>query len=220
MNFANLQEFIEYYKIDALAFNLSKEEPQAYSKLESLKNKLESSDIDDEVIEVQEHAKLAFKEAKRLLETHYQLKNYLATYNGRVATFLLYLRLYLEYFNLYKRAIEELNPAINQYKSHPFKNKILFKVGLLFADGSMEKYYNHNKTGIKEGYSASKIAEELGDKSYNKFILASMNNYPPSNSNANKNIFNSLDKMRKIMTHCNELQIEVIEDFTKRLPLE
>lgn len=129
----------------------------------------------------------------------------------------------IEYYVAHLKNISDKKETARFEKTSTAKNnesKLWFKVGLLFANGSMDKYYNTNKTGIKTQYTAPKIAKELGNASYNKFILATMNNYPIDNPNANKNIFNSSDKMQKIINHCNELQIKVIEDFTKRLPIE
>ncbi len=38
------------------------------------------------------------------------------------------------------------------------------------------------------------------------------------NDNSNKNIYNSRDKMNKIITHCKDNSIEIEPDFIKRLP--
>lgn len=103
-----------------------------------------------------------------------------------------------------------------------YKNEVWFKVGLLFASGKMENYYTEVTGGIifKKGYTAPKVAKSLGNINYNKFILASVNNYLPNNPNGNKNIFNSKDKMDKIIKHCGENNIPVIPYFTERLPSE
>lgn len=220
MEFSNLTEFITRFKNEALSFNLSKEFPDAYQKLNSLRNLLEIADLTEEIVEVQNHAKKAFKAAKVRVDHQYQLKNYLAKHIGHTPSYLLYLRFYLEYFDLYEKASKKLIEIENKTTNKDYKSEIWFKLGILFANGTMNKYYNDNKTGIKEQYSAPKIAKELGDESYNKFILATMNDYPVKNSNGSKNIFNSLDKMQKIIKHCHKLQIEVTEDFTKHLPIE
>ena len=64
------------------------------------------------------------------------------------------------------------------------------------------------------------IAKELGDKKYEKVVLATLQNYGPDNTNANKNIFNSCDKMMKIIEHCEDNNITVISHFKDRLPDE
>jgi hypothetical protein len=101
-----------------------------------------------------------------------------------------------------------------------YKNEIWFKVGLLFAEGKMDRYYYDKKPGFKDKYTAPKVAEELGNSDFNKIILATISNYDKNNSNANKNIFNSRDKMQKIIVHCKEKNIPVIPYFISRLPAE
>jgi hypothetical protein len=50
--------------------------------------------------------------------------------------------------------------------------------------------------------------------------LASKNNYPSDNKNGNKNIFNNLDMMNKIIAHCKAEKIEIDTYFISRLPIE
>ena len=104
-----------------------------------------------------------------------------------------------------------------------YKNENLFKVGELFATGEMNKYFTlngKNKTVMKEGYSAPKIAKELGNPSFEKNILASINNYTPDKENGNKNIFNNLDMMTKIIADCKAKNKPVEPYFMARLPIE
>jgi hypothetical protein len=103
-----------------------------------------------------------------------------------------------------------------------YKTQNLFKVGLLFATGKMNKYFtvNSNETiSMNSGYSAPKIAKELGFDCYNKYILASINNYTIK-ENRNKNIFNNLDMMTKIISDCKAKNIPVEDYFISRLPIE
>ncbi len=104
-----------------------------------------------------------------------------------------------------------------------YKNKILFKIGLLFATGEMDKYFTvnaKNETLINKEYSAPKIAKELKNDSYNKYILATINNYTKDNPNGNKNIFNSIEMMTNIIDHCNKENLNVTPYFKSRLPIE
>ncbi|EOG6896702.1 hypothetical protein ACLH3T_002068 [Flavobacterium psychrophilum] len=104
-----------------------------------------------------------------------------------------------------------------------YKNQNLFKVGLFFATGEMNKYFtikNNNEMDSKNGLVSLKIAKELGNPSFEKWILASKNNYPPKNPNGNKNIFNNLDMMTKIIEHCETNNIPVDPYFKNRLPKE
>ena len=103
-----------------------------------------------------------------------------------------------------------------------YKTQNLFKVGLLFAKGEMNKYFtinNKNSIVMNSEYTAPKIAKELGNESYNKYILASINNYR-GRENGNKNIFNSTDMMTKIISHCEVEKIPVDTYFKSRLPIE
>lgn len=100
-----------------------------------------------------------------------------------------------------------------------YKNQNLFKVGLLFAKGEMNKYYtinNLNQIVLNNGLSPSKIANEFGNPSFEKWILASKNNY----KNSGKNIFNNLDMMTKIISDCKTKKIPVEPYFISRLPIE
>ena len=102
-----------------------------------------------------------------------------------------------------------------------YKNEIWFKFGVLFATGKMEEYYDINQKGettLKNNYTAPKVAEKLGNLGFIKAITATINNYDTKNPNGAKNIFNSLDKMEKIILHCKENNIEVIPYFISRLP--
>jgi hypothetical protein len=103
-----------------------------------------------------------------------------------------------------------------------YKNQNLFKVGLLFANGIMNKYFTvntKNATVMNVEYTAPKIARELGNESYNKYILASINNYT-DRENRNKNIFNSSDMMTKISSHCDAENIPIDDYFKSRLNIE
>ncbi len=103
------------------------------------------------------------------------------------------------------------------------ENKIWFKVGLLFASGKMEKYYKVNDNGatvFREDYTSPKIAKDLGKEGYNKYILATIQNYPVTNRNADKNIFNSKDRMKKIVDYCKHHKIDVLPYFIGRIPSE
>jgi hypothetical protein len=103
-----------------------------------------------------------------------------------------------------------------------YKEQILFKVGLLFATGEMNKYFtvNSNKeTVMNINFTAPKIAKELKNDNYNKFILSTINNYTREKANGNKNIFNSFDMMTKIISHCEAENIPVDPYFKSRLPI-
>jgi hypothetical protein len=99
----------------------------------------------------------------------------------------------------------------NDFKK--YKNQNLFKVGLLFATGEMNKYFqvnSLNKIVLNPGYNAPSIAKELNNSVNDKYILAAINNYE-----SNKNIFNSLDMMNKVISHCKEENLPIDAYFNK-----
>ncbi|MFH4969326.1 hypothetical protein V8G61_14065 [Gaetbulibacter sp. M240] len=121
------------------------------------------------------------------------------------------------------RHLEKLNEYKFKQPTKTFKDELWFKVGVKLASGQMAKYYTVDSKGImhlKYSYTAPRVAEELGDKKWEKDVLATLKNYGPESSNANKNIFNSRDKMIKIIDYCKEKGIPVISHFTDRLPPE
>jgi len=136
---------------------------------------------------------------------------------------------HLEYLKM-KKFIDELleTEVIKQQSEVPgkkkndyaFKEYIWFKNGLLFAEGKMNKYYNSTKTSFADGYSAPKVAKEIGYENHEKFILATIKNYSKDNSNADKNIYNSKDKMEKVIKHCKDNNFGIDEYFLSKLPIE
>ncbi|GAA4292716.1 hypothetical protein [Aestuariibaculum suncheonense] len=118
---------------------------------------------------------------------------------------------------------QEFIVSVKAQNGETYKEEIWFKVGVMLASGEMSQYYTVNSDGImrlKNSYTAPLVAEELGDKNWQKVVLGTLKNYSPENTNANKNIFNSRDKMMKIINHCKEKGIPVISHFTDRLPPE
>lgn len=91
-----------------------------------------------------------------------------------------------------------------------------FKAGLCFAKGEMEKY-QLNET-IHPDWTAPKIAKEMNLPECEKYFLATLNNYV-KNSNSNKNIFNSLNRMEKLIKHCQDNKFTVSENFISRYNL-
>lgn len=119
--------------------------------------------------------------------------------------------------------IHFIDDLLKKDNNKTYKNQVWFKVGVKLASGKMSKYYTIDSKGImclKSSYTAPLVAIELGDKKYEKDVLGTLQNYGPENKNANKNIFNSRDKMMKIIEHCNENNIPVIPYFKDRLPAE
>jgi hypothetical protein len=126
----------------------------------------------------------------------------------------------IRYLSILKKNIigdlPKAETSFNTKQNKDYKKRVWFKVGLLFATGKMEKYYDEKKLSIHKNYSAPRIASELGNDGYSKYILATINGYKIGN----KNIYNSFDKMQKIIKHCEGEKIKVIKSFYNRLPSE
>ena len=83
------------------------------------------------------------------------------------------------------------------------KNKYWFKIGLLFANGEMDKLL------LKHNTNFTAIAKELGNKNYRPYISESQ-----SKSNENdKNIFSDNSKLKEIADYCVEQKITICPSF-------
>lgn len=165
------------------------------------------------------------QEIKRNEEIIKEHKTYIERYNKRQWTgkeqTINILETYIQYIKNQSQQSETLQQNKTGNTNDTIKGQNLFKVGLLFATGEMNKYFTVNKnnvTSINEGYSAPKIAAELKNEPYNKWILATINNYKPNNSNSNKNIFNSPAIMTMIIEHCKDNGLTIDPYFISRLP--
>lgn len=102
--------------------------------------------------------------------------------------------------------IENPKPkVIEERKVEKYKLTIWFNVGLLFANGEMDKLIIQFKS------NANQIAKSLNNPSYRPYISESI-----SKANKNdKNIFSNQGKLRKIQAHCKENNISIVEDFLR-----
>lgn len=122
--------------------------------------------------------------------------------------------------DLFKKIQPQQNEIVKT--DEKYKTENLFKVGLLFANGEMNKYFTINSLNeivLNEGLSPLKVATALKNPSFEKYILASKNNYKKG-ENKSKNIFINLDMMTKIINHCKAEKKEVDRYFMSRLPIE
>lgn len=96
-----------------------------------------------------------------------------------------------------------------------FTQRAWFKTGLLFAEWKkLEKFITVNGVDafvFKEGFTAPKVAEELKDKSLEKYILGTVNGYT-----TDKNIFRDSKKIEIIHNHCEENKIIVCDYFINK----
>lgn len=84
-------------------------------------------------------------------------------------------------------------------------SKLWFKVGVLFANGKIEKLYNLTN-------SFSQVAIELGNKNYRPYISESWGN----TNIGNKNIFSNKKRVEIIKEYCLDNNIELSESFKCR----
>jgi hypothetical protein len=93
-----------------------------------------------------------------------------------------------------------------------YKTRNLFKVGLLFATGQMNKYFELGKDNrIIANTKAPAIARDLNSSVSDKYILASISEYK-----GNKNIFNSYEMMTNVIEHCKAENIPIEPFFMQK----
>lgn len=220
-------DFLNKYKEEALQIDFKKEQRSANEILELKKMKLNNITFEYEIEEVIAFCEIAIIQTKETLNWVILNEHYKRKYKNGIPLFLSQIKGYFEYLELYQKAIDkkqQLPPQQidNKNPDEVYKTQNLFKVGLLFAKGEMNKYFtvnSKNETVMNNEFTAPKIAKELGNDSYNKYILASINNYLDK-ENGNKNIFNSFDMMTKIISHCKAENISVDAYFNSRLPIK
>jgi hypothetical protein len=108
----------------------------------------------------------------------------------------------------------EINNAIqmqNKTISDEIKqSRIWFKVGLLFANGEMDKLIDKHNKDNTPNFSA--IAKELGDFNFRPYISESIS----GTNNNDKNIFSNLDKINFITAYCENNGIVIVDSFKMR----
>lgn len=101
--------FISKYKDDAIRFDLQKELPLVYNKLQEQIIKLQSAEFESEIKEVIEFSEKAIKDCKKMIITTIINKNYKAKFTNCTPSYIEYLRGYLDYSELNKKANNKLS---------------------------------------------------------------------------------------------------------------
>lgn len=101
---------------------------------------------------------------------------------------------------------DEIHKKYDKTTTENFKTKLWFKVGLMIANGEMEVL----KKKHSDNYSS--IAKELDNVNYRPYISDSYG----TNSESDKNIFNSARKMRIIYDYCITENIEITPFFLSK----
>lgn len=110
----------------------------------------------------------------------------------------------VDFTELEKESIYDKQDAKNINKTIPW-----FEVGLLYAEGKIQEFIKNNPK-----LSAPKIAEHFKNMKYEKYILATNNNYK-----TDKDIFHCSKKINEIVEHCKSNDVAVCEDFKKKYDL-
>lgn len=94
-----------------------------------------------------------------------------------------------------------------------YKGQNLFKVGMLFATGKMNKYFELGKDNriIPKAYTAPAIAKDFENSVNHEYIKASLRGYKD-----NHNIFNSYEMMTNIINHCKAENIPIEQFFMEK----
>ncbi len=81
-----------------------------------------------------------------------------------------------------------------------------FKVGLLFANGEMDKHISDFKS------NSTQIANKLGNSNFRPFISESIS----GTNTSDKNIFSSKKKMETIISYCKDNSITIMDHFLRK----
>lgn len=109
IHFNEFSDFLNYYKVEALAVNLSKENINVYDLLQTQQNKFKTADLTSEIDEVREHSKKAMTQCKESLNVAFINNHYKGKLIGRTPDYLVRYKLYLEYKELYEKTISNNN---------------------------------------------------------------------------------------------------------------
>jgi hypothetical protein len=134
--------------------------------------------------------------------------------------FVEYVASYLADYNAFTYCYDKVEKLLGKTLPPPpeqkkdYKKLLWFKVGLLFATGKMDKYYNISNMTMKPEYSAPKIAKDFKEPKYNKYILGTFKCYKND-----KNIYSSTTKMKTIIEYCKTENIPINPYFIERYNL-
>lgn len=113
-----------------------------------------------------------------------------------------------------KSKSNEVSRSFTSKKVKSEHSKLYFQVGILFANGEMDRLIEKHKKDGMANYTA--IARELGNKSFRPYISESMSGANKSD----KNIFANMSKLNLIKEYCESNGIAVVDSFSNRIAEE
>lgn len=108
------KEFIEEHREESLSMDLKQTYPQVSEVLNKYRDLLSEAEFESEIEEVRKFAEKGVKNFKSNLQRHIR-NNARAIYKGGIPPYILYVRGYLEYQNLYAQTIPSNVNNKNQY---------------------------------------------------------------------------------------------------------
>lgn len=99
---------------------------------------------------------------------------------------------------------KSLDSTNTQKEIKVYKKTIWFKIGVMFANGEMDKLLQEF-----DG-NGTQVAKNLGNKNYRPFITESIG---VKKKTSDKSIFADESKMKKIISHCEKNNIPIVQSF-------
>ncbi|TDP03096.1 hypothetical protein [Flavobacterium sp. 245] len=130
IHFNDFTDFLSFYTNEALKVDLSKENINVYEFLQTQQNKFKTADVASEIDEVREYSKKAMNQCKNSLNIAFINNHYKVQLIGSTPRFLVDLKLYLDYKELYEKTIATDN--LKSKQTEP-----------LFNDEGKKELHNH-----------------------------------------------------------------------------
>lgn len=234
INDMSLDEFLNKYKQESLKVDLANEYPLVYDKLKRQKLKLNSVTFETEIDEVITFCENGIKELKNALNTAIISGHSIENYTNRNPPFLMQIKLYYEYLQLYKVAnnnkqpkqpeATDLNTTSKTKKPKDYKKHLWFTTGIPLATG--EAFELHRKyKGVKGCFE--RICEDLKIVKGRPYISTTLNDTKPKevfNKNGiklpmrinDKNTFADKDKLQKLHKELTEKNLPFGAEFLEK----
>lgn len=197
-----LDTFIDKYRNDARKIDLYSENKNVFEVLQSQKNKLNDATFDSDVKEVAGFAENAVKELKSKLRRTITNKVYLTTHVNHTPPFLIYVRLYIEYLDLYDRATKRPTQKPKSELTMP-------KIALIYAyRGEFITRDNANGIAHENGYN-SKLS---GEKLYQEFIYYIDKRNRTQDEDTERKLKNKIKLLESVVPHLPKDSIQKAKD--------